>query len=291
MAIYQLSKDSLTLLSVTRFDVEGFFERHDIQRLLKQNIEVLGEKLFVIAEEFSAWSDSSRRIDLLCLNADANLVIVELKRTEDGSYMDLQALRYAAMVSPMTFQQMVEAHARYTSPAAPDIESAKAAILEFLGWQAANEEQFGEDVQIILASADFGKELTTSVVWLNERGLDIRCIRLKPYRNADGQVFLDVQQLIPLPEVAEFQTQIGVKKQAERKGKAERHSLRYRFWSQLLDLAKNRTDIHGNRSPGDGAFISGSINRGGFSLNYVTRQQDSQAELWIGLGKGKDQIT
>ena len=43
----------------------------------------------VIAEEFGDWLDSSRRIDLLCLDSVANLVVVELKRTDDGGRLDL----------------------------------------------------------------------------------------------------------------------------------------------------------------------------------------------------------
>ena len=35
--------------------------------------------------------------NLLCIDREANLVVVELKRTEDGGHMDLQAIRYAAM--------------------------------------------------------------------------------------------------------------------------------------------------------------------------------------------------
>jgi RecB family endonuclease NucS len=53
-------------------------ERKDIQRLLSEQISVLDESLMVIAEEFGDWLDSSRRIDLLCIDSDANLVVVEL---------------------------------------------------------------------------------------------------------------------------------------------------------------------------------------------------------------------
>lgn len=35
----------------------------------------------VIAEEFGEWEDSKRRIDLLGLDREANLVVIELKRT------------------------------------------------------------------------------------------------------------------------------------------------------------------------------------------------------------------
>ena len=39
----------------------------------------------------------------------------------------------------------------------------------------------GDNVRIILVAADFSKELTTTVLWLNERDLDIRCLRVRPY--------------------------------------------------------------------------------------------------------------
>ena len=56
------------------------------------------QETLVISEEFGEWEESRRRIDLLGLDKDANLVVIELKRTEDG---ELQSIRYAAMVSTM----------------------------------------------------------------------------------------------------------------------------------------------------------------------------------------------
>ena len=41
--------------------------------------------------------------------------------------------------------------------------------------------EFAQDVRIVLVSANFSKEITMSVLWLNERDLDIRCVRLIPY--------------------------------------------------------------------------------------------------------------
>jgi RecB family endonuclease NucS len=79
MAIFQVSQKELMPVSATTFGVEGILERKDIQRMLRDQISVLDERLMVIAEEFGDWVDSSRRIDLLCIDADANLVVVELK--------------------------------------------------------------------------------------------------------------------------------------------------------------------------------------------------------------------
>lgn len=287
MAIYALTDDQLVAVSATSFSAENIHERKHIQQLLKANISVLDDGLMVIAEEFGEWVDSSRRIDLLCIDTDANLVVVELKRTEDGGHMELQALRYAAMISAMTFEQLVETHARYRNSAQPDHEGARATILEFLGWTDPDEDQFGQDTRIILASANFSKELTTAVLWLRDRDIDIRCVRLQPYRLADGPVLLDVQQLIPLPETASFQTQIGVKRQAERKQRAERYDIRNAFWSKLV--ARPDAHHHSHIRPGAYSWIGVSMGVRGIGLNLSVRKQDCQAEIYIDRGKDAEQ--
>jgi len=33
----------------------------------------------------------------------------------------------------------------------------------------------------VLVFEDFGKELTTALLWLRDRDIEIRCIRLRPY--------------------------------------------------------------------------------------------------------------
>lgn len=281
MAIYSLTEEALVPVASTSFTAESIHERRHIQQVLKANISVLDSSLMVIAEEFGEWLDSSRRIDLLCIDTEANLVVVELKRTEDGGHMELQALRYAAMISAMTFEQLVDTHARFLNPGQPDHDHAQSSILKFLGWEDPDEDQFAQDTRIILASANFGKELTTAVLWLRERDIDIRCVRLQPYRMEDGRILLDVQQLIPLPETASFQTQIGVKRQAERKQRAERYDIRLDFWSQLLPLAAEKTSLHAGRSPSKDNWISASAGLKGFDYVYVIRQRDSQVHLWI----------
>jgi RecB family endonuclease NucS len=65
---------------------------------------LISDDLLVLAEEFSQWEDSCRRVDLLAVDRNGELVVIELKRSEDGGHMDLQSLRYAVMISTMTFQ-------------------------------------------------------------------------------------------------------------------------------------------------------------------------------------------
>ena len=217
MAIYKIDNNEITAIKETSFAERGLKERSDLQRLLKRQVDIISPDTLVVAEEFGEWEESRRRIDLLGIDKAANIVVIELKRTEDGGHMELQAIRYAAMVSTLTFERVVEMFEKYLSDNNTD-QNARETILEFLEWEDADEDQFGQDVRIVLASAEFSKELTTAVMWLNERNLDIRCIRLKPYKDAE-RTLLDVQTVIPLPEAEAYQIQIREKQQKERQSR------------------------------------------------------------------------
>ncbi|MFG0291980.1 MAG: hypothetical protein ACF8MJ_02370, partial [Phycisphaerales bacterium JB050] len=65
MALYSMSDTSLDPVRETTFIDGGVKERTDLQRLLKAQIEIVAPDTMVVAEEFSDWEDSSRRIDLL----------------------------------------------------------------------------------------------------------------------------------------------------------------------------------------------------------------------------------
>lgn len=202
MPVYRLTSDSIEKLPATSFAERGVLERADLQRLLKANISVVARDVLVIAEEFGDWEDSRRRIDLLGIDSDAGLVVIELKRDDSGGHMELQAIRYAAMVSNLTFTRAVEAFQAYLNKTASG-QDARRKLLDFLEWDEAREDEFGHDVRVILVAADFSKELTTSVLWLNERDLDIRCVRLKPYAMGN-ETIVDAQQVVPLPEAEEY---------------------------------------------------------------------------------------
>lgn len=220
MPIYEFASAEIRPLRKTTFGQAQLQERRDLQRLLRANIAVVAPDTLVIAEEFGDWDESRRRIDLLGIDRDANLVVIELKRTEDGGHMELQAIRYASMVSTMTFDQAADVFARYLTQIGKADTDARAELLDFLGWDEPDEDAFAQEVRIVLASAEFSRELTTSVLWLIDHGLDIRCVRLQPY-SLDGRILVDVQQIIPLPEVAEYQVRVTEKKRKEREARTD----------------------------------------------------------------------
>ena len=222
--LYRISNNEMNRLEETTFEQQNLKERQ-VQTMLKAQIDEIVPDTLVVAEEFGDWEDSRRRIDLLGIDKNANLVVIELKRTQDGGHMELQALRYAAMISALSFDKLVSVHADYLVKNEIQ-EDAKTNLLKFLEWDEPDEDRFAQEaVKIVLVSAEFSRELTTTVMWLNhEFGLDIRCVRICPYTNGE-EVYLDVQTIIPLPEAADYQVQIREKKQREREA---RHSSRDR---------------------------------------------------------------
>lgn len=206
MPVYRLTKDAILELPKTTYADRGITERGDLQRLLKINIGVVAPDVLVISEEFGEWDDSKRRIDLLGIDRNASLVVIELKRDDDGGHMELQAIRYAAMVSRMTFLRAVKTYQTFLDKCGFTIDARES----ILGWLHISEPLRDDavlDVRIVLVSADFKKELTTAVLWLREWELDIRCVKLKPYHDGDG-IILEVQQIVPLPEATEYQVSI-----------------------------------------------------------------------------------
>ena len=267
MPIYRIDNKKIIRIERTTFAQQGLRERNDLQALLKSQIDVISPDTLIVAEEFGEWEDSRRRIDLLGIDKGANLVVIELKRTEYGGHMELQAIRYAAMISTLTFDKLGTIYERYLNDNGIE-QDATESLLEFLDWNEPDEEQFGQEVKIVLASAEFSKELTTSVMWLNDFGLDIRCVRMHPY-TSDGQIFLDVHIVVPIPEVADYQVRIREKKQKERES---RNSGR--------DFTKYDVDIAGQHFPAQSKrwmmfrLVSGILANGG------TPQQVIEALPW-----------
>src|SRR6185436_2823435 len=113
MPLYEFTSTAINGLERVDFAALGLKERSDLQRVLRDHAAVISPGTLIISEEFSSWDRSDRRVDLLGVDSQGQLVIIELKRTTDDSHADLQALRYASMVSRMTFEEAVSIYGNY----------------------------------------------------------------------------------------------------------------------------------------------------------------------------------
>lgn len=203
MAIYKLTanKEKLNQLEETSFTKEGIREVEDLQRILQDQPQILEEGLFVVGSEFSDWQGSNRSIDLLCLDENGRLVVIELKRNQTGDHAELQAIRYAAMVANLTYDRIVDAHRAYLNKRGFE-GNAEELIQKHLDTTGSGE-IYTKNPRIVLVSENFSRELTTGVLWLRDNDLDIRCIRLQPYRRG-LEILVETNQIIPLTEAEEY---------------------------------------------------------------------------------------
>lgn len=256
MAIYRISPDKKKMqkLAGTSFEEQDMMEQ-DVQNLLTQdgNIEAIAPGVLIVCEKYNKWEGSQREMDLLGVDQQANLVVIELKRVKDGGHMELQAVRYAAMIANLTFDELVDIYAKYRYSRNDDSEEssskskAQKDLLSHFGWSEPKPEEFGEYVKIVLASADFSKELTTSVLWLNDNyDMGIRCVRMRPYQDQDTDtIFLDIQTIIPLPEAEDYQH--GREKKNKIRREANRNTDRYNInvaGETYENLSHNRMMLH-----------------------------------------------
>jgi len=69
-----------------------------------------------------------------------------------------------------------------------------------------------------------------------------------------------------------------------KKDLAERHHIRHDFWQELLNLARPKTQLFANISPGIASWISTGAGKSGIAYDYIIRKHDSRIELEISTG-------
>ena len=66
----------------------------------------------------------------------------------------------------------------------------------------------------------------------------------------------------------------------------ERYDIRKKFWTGLLEIAKTKTKLHANRTPGQYYWIGGGAGKRGLGLNYVVTEHTTRVELYLDRGQG-----
>jgi hypothetical protein len=124
---------------------------------------------------------------------------------------------------------------------------------------------------------DARPEHVAAVSWLNESG------GVSAYLVKVEAVRIGSSPPAPLLTLIVGPSEEGLQVGETKKVIAERHQLRKRFWTQLLDKAKVRTSLHSTISPGDASWLGASVS--GLAFNYVVWQHEAAVEVYIDRGK------
>ncbi len=171
-------------------------ERFDIQEWISGTPEILGEPLLIIAKELVL--PSGRRLDLLAVDKDGALTVIELKRDSSGSDVEWQAIKYASYCSSFSHDEIYKYFAEYLGT---DGDDAQVKIEGFINCEP---EDLNQRQRIILVSREFHSEVISAVLWLRESEINIECVRLTPYLDESGELFINPEVIIPLPEARDY---------------------------------------------------------------------------------------
>jgi hypothetical protein len=171
-------------------------ERFDIQEWIAGTPEILGEPLMIISKELIL--PSGRRLDLLAVDKEGALVVIELKRDNSGSSVEWQAIKYASYCSSFSHDEIYKYFAEYLGT---DGDDAQVKIEEFINCEPKD---LNQRQRIILVANEFHSEVISAVLWLRESEIDIECIRLTPYFDQNGELFINPEIIIPLPEAKDY---------------------------------------------------------------------------------------
>ena len=131
--------------------------------------------------------------------------------------------------------------------------------------------------------ADPRPEHINAISWLNESSsASFYLIKVEAVRIGGSEPAPLLTLIVGPSEEA-----IGVGK--TKKEMAERYAIRKKFWTQLLDHAKTKTKLHANISPGEHNWIGTGTGVRGLGLNYTVTKHTSVVELYIDLGKDKEE--
>ena len=265
-------------------------ERQHLQEWIAKNPDILGEDLLIIQKEFEGFSDTSERLDLLALDKEGSIVVIENKLDDTGRNVVWQALKYASYCSTLKTGQIVEIYQNYLDKWHTGLD-AKENLMDFL---ERDEEELllnKKDQRIIFVANNYRKEVTSTVLWLREHGVSVQCFRAIPYSMGE-EVFLQVEQIIPLPETEEFMISIRekvkeekVKSEVVRKGEA----LLIDFWSQLKEhLAARGYDYLSNVSAKPITYMG--FGKGNGLFNFAMGRKYYRVALYFGDDPDKKYI-
>ncbi|MGA2592955.1 MAG: endonuclease NucS domain-containing protein [Bryobacteraceae bacterium] len=160
------------LLPVESVDFKKDHKEIDLESLIADNPELLGEDLLVIDRQRHL--GVGRQLDLLCIDGSGRLVVVELKRASTGREAIAQALDYASWLNSAASEQIHTYAGEYLGRTTPGQTLAKAFSDHF---DADLPELTCQDHRIIVAAPRLDPTAERIITYLAGRyGIDINAV-------------------------------------------------------------------------------------------------------------------
>ncbi len=224
------------------------------------------------------------RLDLLAIDKSGNIVVIENKLDDSGKDVVWQVLKYASYCASLTKSHIKDIFQEYLDKIDPK-EKAEEKLIDFFEANDYDEIELNESQRIIMASGNFRKEVTSTVLWLlNNYKLKIQCFKITPYSHSD-HLFLNVDQILPVKEVEDYIIKIAEKNLQDSDTKEEikaRHKIRLEFWRKMLEkINKSESNLFQNINPGKDNWLIAGVGLGGVGLAFVVSGTFARTEVTI----------
>lgn len=275
----------ITKLKEMSFSELGYTERNHLQEWLANQPDALGEELLIIQKEFDGFDDTKERLDLLAIDKQGSLVIIENKLDDSGRHVVWQSLKYASYCSTLSKVKIAEIYQKYLDKTDPG-KDAKPLICEFLGKEDFEDVGLNRnDQRLIMVAAEFRKEVTSTVLWLLKHKVFVKCFKATPFRDG-SDLFLTVEQLIPLPQAEELMIGIAEKEvdeQSSEVGQVTRDQLRIDFWHRTLEtLQEAKVALYRGVAPSRGHWLSTGSGLSGVQYVMIFNRDEARVQFELG---------
>ena len=140
----------------------------------------------------------------------------------------------------------------------------------------------GATVAIWIVS-DPRPEHVAAITWLNESSsASFYMVKVEAVKIGDSPAAPLLTLIVGPSEEAQT---IGLAK----KEIAERHEIRRRWWTELIERSRAVNNLHSHITPGKYAWIGTSSGTRGIGFNYTVLKDECGAEVYIDRGKGADE--
>lgn len=287
MFLIDKAKNRIKEIDSKAFSQLGIKERENLQEWIVNTPTFFGEEMLIIQKEFDGFDDTKERLDILALDKFGDIVVIENKLDDTGRDVMWQVLKYASYCASLSKVQIRTIYQQYLDKQRIS-EDAESKITDFFEVSDFAELELNKSQRIIMVSAHFRKEVTSTVLWLlNNYKLKIQCFKTTPY-TMDNQLFLNVEQIIPVKEVEDYMIRMADKKKEDSDTQEElksRNKIREKFWQNILDKY-NRTEskLFENINPSKDNWITAGVGMSGLGLNFVISKTHGRTELFISRG-------
>ena len=285
--MYTINKETnrISRLEQKTFAELKFREREHLQEWIANNPSSLGEDLLIIQKEFSGFSETNERLDLLAIDKQGNLVIIENKLDDSGKDVTWQSIKYASYCSSLTKNEILKMYQDFLGKTGNSEEK----VSDFFDGKDIDEILLNQGLnsqRLIMIAANFRKEVTSSVLWLMNFKMRIQCFKVTPFQLND-QLFLNVEQILPTKDTEDFSIGIASKAQEEvavQETLKNRHNVRLNFWEEYLSQCNQTNKLFSNISPSKDNWIGIGIGMSGVNLNLVVSKNYCRSEIYFNRG-------